>query len=326
MSQTERPKRIAITGSTGFVGSTIARVLSDFGHDVVGLTRREVDPLPWETRVTDFSSVSDLGVALEGVDAVIHSAIQNDFTRLVDNHDEAYDSFVAMTERITRASIATGTHICYLSTDWVMDGTGHLVPETERGNPVNYYGFLKAMGEQVVRDLAPDTGTICRIAGVMGRHQLDESGPRSQDVGFGYFVYSLVEALRGGQRFTVWNGPNVNAVTTPSLSAEIGAQLDRAIDLGATGTLHLVGDDAIGRFELANLVCDVFSLDGSLLDQAPPPAESLFPAPVPVDSSLGNAYTKRVLQLGPTSLVDLLRAFRVELETGVPTPLTNPLP
>ena len=76
MPQTARPKRIAITGSTGFVGSTIARVLSDVGHDVVGLTRREVGPLLWETRVTDFSSLSALGAALDDVDAVVHLAAE----------------------------------------------------------------------------------------------------------------------------------------------------------------------------------------------------------------------------------------------------------
>ena len=40
---------------------------------------------------------------------------------------------------------------------------------TERGydpgNPINIYGFLKAMGEQVVRDLAAESGAICRIGG-----------------------------------------------------------------------------------------------------------------------------------------------------------------
>lgn len=322
---TSRPKRIAVTGSTGFVGSNIASVLMAFGHEVVGLSRRPVTDTPWPIVEVDFGSVESLTSALTGVDAVVHCAIQNDFNRLVENHDEAYDSFVGMTARVTHAARATGAHVVYISTDWVLDGTGHRVDETEMGNPLNYYGFLKAMGEQVVRDLAPEAGAVCRIAGVMGQNQLGGGGTRSQDVGFGYFVHSLVDALSRGERFTVWNGPNVNAVTSPSLAAEIGAQVERVIDRRATGTLHLVGDDAIGRFDLALLACDVFGLDPALLDQALPPEESLFPAPVPVDSSLANEHTKRVLGLGPTPLRDLLVAFRTELETGVSTPLTNPV-
>lgn len=321
---TRRPQRIAITGSTGFVGSNIASVLSAFGHDVVGLARRPVTNAPWEIAEVDFTSTASIESALAGCDAVVHCAIQNDFNRLVENHDEAYDSFVGMTARVTSAAKAVGAHVVYISTDWVLDGTGHLVGEREMGNPLNYYGFLKAMGEQVVRDLVPTGGAVCRIAGVMGQNQLGSSGQRSQDVGFGYFVHSLVDALSSGNRFTVWNGPHVNAVTSPSLAAEIGAQIERVIDRRVTGTLHLVGDDAIGRFELAQLVCEVFELDASLLDQAPPPESALFPAPVPVDSSLSNTATKVALGLGPTSLTELLRAFRRELETGSVTTLTFP--
>ena len=317
--------RIAVTGSTGFVGSNIAAVLQTFGHEVIGLTRRPVDKLPWEARITDFSSVEDLSAALANVDAVVHCAIHNDFNQLVKDRDLAYDSFVGMTERVARAANSNGTQMVYISTDWILDGTGHLAPETERGNPLNYYGFLKALGEQVVRDLCPDSGAICRIAGVMGKHQLASDGPRQQDVGFGYFVYSLVEALQGGNTFTVWNGPNVNQITSPSLAAEIGAQVERVTTLKKSGTFHLVGDDAIGRFELAELVCDVFGLDSSRLNQDLPPESELFPAPVPSDSSLANLYTQEQLKLQPTPLRKLLEAFKRELETGERGTLTKPL-
>lgn len=319
---TPKTLTVAVTGSTGFVGSNVAEILSGRGHSVFGLSRRDVDGAPWPIRTVDFGSIDSLSDALVGVDAVVHCAIANDFNRLLEDRAFAYDSFVGMTARVAQAAAHTGTQMVYISTDWVMDGTGHLVPETDRGNPVNFYGFLKAMGEQVIRDLHPVDGAVCRIAGVMGRHQLQEDGPRSQDVGFGYFVYSLVSALRSGDTFTVWNGPHVNEVTSPSLAAEIGAQIERVITRRVGGTLHLVGDDAIGRFELAELVCDVFDLDRELLRQGLPPESELFPAPVPVDSSLGNGHTKRVLGIGPTPLRALLETFRTELETGAATALT----
>ncbi len=308
--------KIAITGSTGFVGGNIAKVLQLKGHQVVGLIRREpASPLPWATELVDFDSIESIANGLAGVDAVVHCAIANDFNRLVDDREFAYDAFVGLTKRVTLAANSQGAHSILISTDWIMDGAGHLEPETNPGNSINFYGYLKGLSEQVIRDLA-DKGAVCRIAGVMGRHQTAAEGPRQQDVGFGYFVYSLVEALSRGDEFTVWTGPNVNQVTSPSLAAEIGAQLARVVELGATGTFHLVGDDAIGRVELAERVCEIFNLDKSLLRQGLPPESELFPAPVPVDSSLANRHTKAVLNLGPTSLDDLLRAFKRELETG----------
>jgi len=315
--------KIAITGSTGFVGSNIASVLQSYGHEVIGLVRSE-SKLPWQTKLVDFASEESISSGLEGTQAVVHCAIANDFNRLLQDRDFAYDSFVGMTSRVVRAANKTGSKPIYISTDWVMDGTTHLSLESNKGNPANFYGFLKAMGEQVVRDLAPANGAVCRIGGVMGFHQTKTDGPRSQDVGFGYFVTSLVASLSKGETFTVWGGDRVNKVATPSLAAEIGAQIERVAARNATGTFHLVGDDAIERFDLAKLVCEVFELDAKLLLRSDPPESELFPAQVPVDTSLSNKASKETLGLGPTSLRELLKALRLGLESGTLTALTKP--
>jgi dTDP-4-dehydrorhamnose reductase len=310
--------KIAITGSTGFVGSNIASVLQSSGHEVIGLVRSEAK-LPWETKLVDFTSEDSISSGLEGTEAVVHCAIANDFNRLLQDRDFAYDSFVGMTSRVVKAANKAGSKPIYISTDWVMDGTSHLSLESNKGNPVNFYGFLKAMGEQVVRDLAPENGAVCRIGGVMGFHQTKLDGPRSQDVGFGYFVTSLVNSLSKGDTFAVWGGDQVNKIATPSLAAEIGAQVEKVAIRNATGTFHLVGDDAVTRMELAKLVCEVFNLDASLLQETNPPESELFPAPVPVDTSLSNVETKKILGIGEKSLRSLLESLRIEYEAGLPT-------
>jgi len=310
--------KIAITGSTGFVGSNIASVLQSSGHEVIGLVRSEAK-LPWETKLVDFTSEDSISSGLEGTEAVVHCAIANDFNRLLQDRDFAYDSFVGMTSRVVKAANKAGSKPIYISTDWVMDGTSHLSLESNKGNPVNFYGFLKAMGEQVVRDLAPENGAVCRIGGVMGFHQTKLDGPRSQDVGFGYFVTSLVNSLSKGETFAVWGGDQVNKIATPSLAAEIGAQVEKVAARNATGTFHLVGDDAVTRMELAKLVCEVFNLDDSLLQETNPPESELFPAPVPVDTSLSNVETKKILGIGEKSLRSLLESLRIEYEAGFAT-------
>jgi dTDP-4-dehydrorhamnose reductase len=310
--------KIAITGSTGFVGSNIASVLQSSGHEVIGLVRSEAK-LPWETKLVDFTSEDSISSGLEGTEAVVHCAIANDFNRLLQDRDFAYDSFVGMTSRVVKAANKAGSKPIYISTDWVMDGTSHLSLESNKGNPVNFYGFLKAMGEQVVRDLAPENGAVCRIGGVMGFHQTKLDGPRSQDVGFGYFVTSLVNSLSKGETFAVWGGDQVNKIATPSLAAEIGAQVEKVAARNATGTFHLVGDDAVTRMELAKLVCEVFNLDASLLQETNPPESELFPAPVPVDTSLSNVETKKILGIGEKSLRNLLESLRIEYEAGFAT-------
>jgi dTDP-4-dehydrorhamnose reductase len=158
----------------------------------------------------------------------------------------------------------------------------------------------------------------------MGRHRLMAAMPRSQDVGFGYFVSALVDTLSAGKPFTVWGGQGVNLTATPSLAAEIGATIERIIASDANGTFHVVSDDAVGRWDLATLTCEVFGLDASLLREGEPPEAERFSEPVPVDTSLDNSRVKSVLGIGPVSVRDLLEALRAE-DDGALHPVTQAL-
>lgn len=313
--------RIAITGATGFLGSNIAEVLHGTGVEVQALTRAEPTvSMPYRYTVVDTSCEDHMASALEGADAVVHTAIANDFQNL--DPSEAYGAYPGLTQAVTRAAVRVGAKPVYISTDWVMDGTGHLVPESHYGRPVNTYGYLKALGEQVIRDLAPNTGAICRIGGVMGSHRLQESMPRSQDVGFGYFVSALVQSLEAGKPFYVFSGDGVNQVATPSLAAEIGATIGRIVDRGGSGHFHVVSDGAIARMDLASLVCDVFDLDAGLLEHGPPPESERFTEPVPVDTSLSNKRLHDDLDIGPVGIRALLEALRAEKD-GALHPVTS---
>jgi dTDP-4-dehydrorhamnose reductase len=315
--------RIAVTGSTGFVGSNISEALALSGHEVIGFARDAGRiATPWKLHSVDYSSLPGINAAMDGVDAIVHCAIANDFNRLLNDRAAGYEAYVSLTDRIATVATERGAHLIFISTDWVMDGEGHREPESNPGNAINFYGYLKALGEQAVRSRTDGRGTIARIAGVMGRHRLTES-PRQQDVGFGYFVDTLVQTLQRGEKFAVWGGPHVNKVTSPSLASEVGAQIGRIVDRGTTGTLHLVGDDAVGRMELAHAACDVFELPHELLVETEPPESELFPAPVPRDSSLGNEATKKLLGIAPQSITGILGAFRTEIESGRVQPLTR---
>ena len=68
--------RVAITGSTGLVGSEVVSVLSAAGHEVVRLVRRA--PAPGEKAVRWNPAQAEVDAAgLEGFDAVIHLAGEN---------------------------------------------------------------------------------------------------------------------------------------------------------------------------------------------------------------------------------------------------------
>ena len=126
--------KIAITGSTGFVGSNIAAVLQEFGHEVIGLGRRTPEVAPtWPVIQVNFDDVGSIAGALDGCEAVVHCAIANDFNRLVDDRVFAYDAFVGLTQRVTLAANEVGVQPILISTDWVMTVLNIECPKPTQG-------------------------------------------------------------------------------------------------------------------------------------------------------------------------------------------------
>lgn len=314
--------RIAVTGATGFVGGTVAAVLADKGHDVTCLVRRDPGTdFPWPWQVVDSSSVGDLERALDGKDAVAHLAILNDFTLMYADRRAGWDGYVGLTERVVTAANVAGAQVGFISSDWVFDGVGHLYEEDFPPNPVNYYGVLKVASELVVLHQA-ERGFVARVGGVQGLHQTKAHGPRLQDCGFGFFVLALVDSLKSGQRFTVWEDPRINNVATPIVAPEIGALLGRAFDRGVDGVLHFAGETPVTRRELALATCEVFDLDPGMVDFGPVPDEARLPAPVPFDTSMDGTRTMARLGTVARPIEAQLQALKQELETGRPVPLS----
>nr|WP_296766905.1 sugar nucleotide-binding protein [Rhodococcus sp. (in: high G+C Gram-positive bacteria)] len=317
-------ERVLITGGTGFVGGNVAEVLTARGADVLCAVRRDPGPdFPWTWRLTDLSDPVDIDAAMteHSANSVLHLAIDNDLIGLYSDRRAGFDAYVGMTRRIVDAANRAGARVGYLSTDWVHDGTSHMVPEDLPVSPVNLYGLFKALSEQTVLDRA-DAGFVARVGGVQGRHLTRPSSPREQDCGFGYFVLSLVDALSAGREFTVWQADDINGVASPIIAAEIGALLLRAIEKKADGILHLVGADAVTRRELAEKACAVFDLDPKLVKYGAVPDGARIPAPMPFDTSLSTPRTDEILGTSPGSITAQLRGLRQEVETGASAPLT----
>lgn len=82
--------RVFLTGSTGFVGSQVARELLDAGHQVLGLTRsdggeRLLLTLGAEPHRGDIEDPASLRKGAESCDAVIHTAFDHNFAHFVEN-------------------------------------------------------------------------------------------------------------------------------------------------------------------------------------------------------------------------------------------------
>jgi dTDP-4-dehydrorhamnose reductase len=309
--------RIAVTGGAGFVGSNVVSEAAARRDEVVAIVRT-MPPRPEPASryvLLDLLDAGATGAALAEArpDAIVHTAIWNDFAGIYTDRSRAWESYVGVTRTLADAANAAGAALVTVSTDWVFDGTQSGATESTPANPINYYGVLKLASELVTLERARQP-IVARIAGVMGTHRAGRETPRSQDPGFGYFVSAVVETLSAGRRFTVWESDSINMVATPSLASLSAQWLLELAERGLRGVFHCSGGEATTRMQLARLAAQAFDLDEALLRSGPPDPAALPPAPVPFDTSLDTRMTARALGRERPSVGELLRAFRRERE------------
>lgn len=311
--------RAYITGATGFVGSNIARVFGE-GHGAELCTpvhRLRPDAGFADAPVVD---LEDAAAVQESVlafrpDVIVHAAILNDFDAIYADRHAGWRSYVDATRHLVDAADEVGARVVLVSSDWVFDGSQGPADEATPPNPVNLYGVLKFAAERVVLERAQH-GAVARISGVNGVHWARHEMPVAQNAGFGYFVDTVRTTLGAGRPFTVWEGPTLNMVATPSLASDSAERMWRIADRGLDGVFHCCGADALGRRDLALATARAWDLDPSLIRTGPPPAALMAGAPVPYDTSLSCSATAEALGLPALTVDEQLRRMRRQLETG----------
>lgn len=100
-----------ITGGTGFVGSHLAKMLADQGHNVRVLHRKSskldaLDGVPFESALGDITDLESLKAACVGCDWVFHVAAVADYWRA--DRAKMYDANVEGTRRVLQAAQEAG--------------------------------------------------------------------------------------------------------------------------------------------------------------------------------------------------------------------------
>lgn len=309
--------RVWLSGGTGFVGSNIVHVALQMGDEVMTTVHRfhPPDTVAYSVDQVDMTDETEVRASIEQFhpDVVIHCAILNDLAGLYRDRHAGWASYVSATSTTAAAAADVGAAFVVVSTDWVFDGTQSGADEDTPPNPINLYGVLKLASEMVALG---GGGAVARISGVNGLHRARPSSPRQQDPGFGYFVLSLVDSLRAGQPYTVWEADNINMIATPSLASDSAGQILEIGRRRLQGVFHCCGRDAVGRMELARLACEVFDVDPALLRTGLPDLTMMLGIPIPYDTSIVAPRTSRLLEREPIAVRELLVRFRNEYETA----------
>jgi dTDP-4-dehydrorhamnose reductase len=137
--------RILIIGSNGLLGSDL--VAHWTGDVVVSATSLDAD-------IREIEQVRQL-VAREHPDWIILAAGYTDVDGSERNPDLAFAVNRDGTKNVSVVARELGAKLCYLSTDYVFDGTAIRPYEPEDAvRPLNVYGASKAAGEKAVQEQA----------------------------------------------------------------------------------------------------------------------------------------------------------------------------
>jgi nucleoside-diphosphate-sugar epimerase len=152
------PRKVVVTGASGFVGTALTTSLAAQGHQVVALSRRAAPPSQSVKPVqfTDLGDADALRAAFECMEVVVHLAARVHVMR-----EEVADPLIAF-RRVnvegTRAVYAVARQagvrrFVFLSSVKAM-GEGSAVPyrESDTPQPVDPYGVSKLEAEQVLAE------------------------------------------------------------------------------------------------------------------------------------------------------------------------------
>lgn len=255
--------RVLITGANGQVGRELVEVFERPGHhQVIPVTRAQLD-------LGDRDSI--LGcIAAEAPDVVVHAGAYTAVDKAESERDEALRINALGTRHVADAARRVGAGVCYISTDYVFDGTlDRPYNEWDTPNPQSVYGISKLGGE---RELNPGD-TIVRTAWVFGRYganmlktilRLTESHPELR----------FVDDQHG----------------RPTCAADLAEVIYELVVRRLPGTFHVANQGETTWFQFAR---DVLSAAGLDAERVRPIATSALqpprPAPRPANSVLDNA-------------------------------------
>ena len=176
--------RIAITGTTGYLGRYVVDSLLDTGHTVVAQVRRkldESDPLTkydhkLELKHGDMANTDSLESLTQGCDAAVHMAFTSATGRYRGGEgddpvwfwEQNFGGTIRLLKACRDAQIAK---LVFLSSRAVFDGCdiiNRLVHDSDVPLPVNHYGLLKVASEQLAHLYEDITFCSLRPTGIYG--------------------------------------------------------------------------------------------------------------------------------------------------------------
>jgi UDP-4-amino-4,6-dideoxy-N-acetyl-beta-L-altrosamine transaminase/dTDP-4-dehydrorhamnose reductase len=242
--------KLLITGVSGLLGNNLAWHFARTS-DVLGLYNGHPVVIPGiRTERCDLLDEKACDRMIEGFrpDVVIHCASLANVDQCESDPELSERLNVTCTRRIAAGLEGSGTHLIYISTDSVYEGTRGLYSEEDAPRPLNVYGRTKWEGEKPV---------LSRTGGLVLRTNL--FGWNIQDKqSLGEWILGELQAGRPISGFR-------DAIFSTVYTMELARIIDVAIRQKLTGLYNCGSSDSCSKYEFALKIADRFGFDRSIV-------------------------------------------------------------
>ena len=243
--------RLLITGASGLLGLNLA-LDACRTHKVIGVDRNTLAAVPFKVIRADLLAPNEVYRVLNEShpDAVIHCAALAGVDSCEDQPDLARRMNAELPAQFADECVRRKIRLIHISTDAVFDGQkdGAYI-ESDLPNPLGIYAQTKYEGEKAVLQINP-LAIVARVnfygCSLGGRRSIAE-----------FFVNNL------------GSGKNVNGFTDvifcPMWVNHLGILLIKMLDRGLHGLYHVVGAQAMSKYQFGVEIARKFGLRESLI-------------------------------------------------------------
>jgi dTDP-4-dehydrorhamnose reductase len=233
--------KIAITGSTGQLGTSINNYLSN--HEIINIKENFYDKKKLKEKIINTN-----------YDVLINCVAFHDLNKSENEKEKSLEINCSSVELLSKLSSLKKSHFIHFSSDYVFDGENNEpYIEESKTNPINYYGITKLKGEKAAIENNENT-TIFRVASLFGTRRNNSSLN---------FVEKIINSSSENKTMKIVD----DQIMSPTSTENIGKLIKKIInDLkNFRGIYHLTNDGRASWYEFTKKIFEILKIENEII-------------------------------------------------------------